>query len=123
MTEADCIIQRLNQMARFLYYRGYGIPALIFSDLSCVSTTDWAPDPLTEVETLLQQGERPLGFIAALRDRRVEPFVEPWQSGGLAALVKLNDMARLRYHHRMLSESEYQENSNNGDSQKTRKTQ
>ncbi len=101
MTEAECIIQRLNEVVRLLYYRGYGVPQLIFSDLSCVSTTDWAPDPLAEVETLLQQGERPLGFIAALRDRRGEPFVEPWQSGDEKALAELRASAHLRYHHRM----------------------
>ena len=101
MKEAECIIQRLNEMARFLYCRGYGIPALIFSDLSYVSTTDWAPDPLTEVETLLQQGERPLGFIAPLRDRRGEPFVEPWLSGDERACAELRASAHLRYQHRM----------------------
>jgi len=123
MNEAGCIIQRLNEVARLLYYRGYGVPQLIFSDLSCVSTTDWAPDPLAEVETLLQQGERPLGFIADLRDRRGEPFVEPWQSGDEKSCAELRASAHLRYYHRILSESQYQEDSNNGDGQKTRKTQ
>jgi len=123
MTEAECIIQKLNRTARYLVRRGYGIAQLVFSDLSFVSVTAWAPDALTEVKMLLRQGERPLGFIARLSERRGQPFVEPWERGDLAALVTLNDMARFWYHHRMLRESEYQEDSNNGDGQKTRKTQ
>ncbi len=101
MTEAECIIQRLNRMTRHLIRRGYGIAQLLFSDLSFVSVTDWAPDPIKEVETLLQAGERPLGFIASLRDRRGEPFVEPWQSGDEKACAKLRASAHLLYHHRM----------------------
>jgi hypothetical protein len=101
MREAECIIQKLNEVARLLYYRGYGIPALIFSDMSCVSTTDWAPDPLTEVETLLQQGERPLGFIARLRELRGQPFVEPWERGDEKICAELRSLAHLLYHHRM----------------------
>lgn len=54
MTEAKCIIQRLNRMTRDLSYRGYGIAQLVFSEWFFVSATDWAPDPIKEVETLLQ---------------------------------------------------------------------
>ncbi len=100
-TEAQPIVNRLKRTARLLDCRGYGIAQLVFSDWSSVSTTDWAPDALTEVETLLKQGERPLGLIAALRDRRGEPFVEPWQSGDEKACTELRSLAHFWYHHRM----------------------
>ncbi len=122
MTEAECIIDRLTNKTRYLWPRGYETVRLLFSDDSFVRAADREPSALAQVEALLRQGERPLGFIARLSERRGQPFVEPWERGDLAALVKLNDMARFWYHHRMLSESEYQENSNNGDNQKTRKT-
>jgi len=101
MTEAECIVYRLRKKTRHLFYRGYGTAQLVFSDLSYVSTTDWAPEPPMEVEALLQAGERPLGFIAPLRDRRGEPFVEPWQSGDEKACAELRALARSRYYHRM----------------------
>jgi hypothetical protein len=101
MTDAECIIQRLNRMTRYLSHRGYGIAQLVFSDSSYVSSTEWEPEPLTRIGTLLQQGERPLGFIAPLRDRRGEPWVEPWQSGDEKTCAELRSLAHLRYHHRM----------------------
>ncbi len=101
MTEAECIIQRLSRMTQHLIRRGYGIAQMVFSDWSYVSATDWVPDPIKEVEPLLLSGERPLGFIAALRDRRGEPFVEPWKTGDEKACSELRSLAHSHYRHRM----------------------
>jgi len=123
MTEAECIIDRLTKKTRQMWPLGYETARLLFTNDDFVRAADREPRAFEEVERLLHQGERPLGFIARLSERRGQPFVEPWERGDLAAFAKLNDMARFWYHHRMLSESEYQENSNNGDGQKTRRTQ
>lgn len=120
---AQFVVQRLTQKTRQMWPLGYETVRLLFTNDCFVRAADREPRVFEEVERLLQQGERPLGFIARLSERRGQPFVESWMSGDEAALVKLNDMARFWYHHRMLSESEYQESSNNGDSQKTWRTQ
>ena len=101
MTEAERIIQRLKWMTRFLWSRGYETVRLVFSDDSFVCAADREPRAFEEVERLLRAGERPLGFIARLSERRGQPFVEPWVSGDEAVLAKLNDTARFWYHHRM----------------------
>ena len=67
MTEPERIFQTLKDMARLLNKRGYGTPYLIFSDASYVRTNHWAPSAFEEIEALLAQGERPIGFIARPR--------------------------------------------------------
>jgi len=101
MTEAECIIYRLTRKTRHLWSRGYETVRLLFSDDSFVRAAGWEPSALHQVTTLLQQGERPLGYIARVSEGRGQPFVEPWVSGDEAVLAKLNDTARYWYHHRM----------------------
>lgn len=99
MTRVDHIVHKLNQVSQQLYSRGYGVPQLIFSDLSSVSTTDW---PLyEEIETLLKAGKQPLGVIAPLRDSRGEPLVVPLQDDNEIARAELSSLAHLWYRHRM----------------------
>ena len=88
------IVRRLTQKTRKLWARGYETVRLLFSDDSFVRAADWEPSALEQVATLLQQGERPIGFIARLSERRGQPFVEPWVSGDEVVLAKLNDTAR-----------------------------
>jgi hypothetical protein len=101
MTKAERIIQRLKWMTRYLWSRGYETVRLLFSDDTFVCATDWEPTAAEEVARLLRAGERPLGFIARLSERRGQPFVEPWLRGDDAVVAKLNDTARFWYHHRM----------------------
>jgi hypothetical protein len=101
MTEAERVIQKLKWMTRHLWSRGYETVRLLLSGDSFVCAGDRNPSALEQVERLLQAGERPLGFVARLSERRGQPFVEPWVSGDEAALAKLNDTARFWYHHRM----------------------
>jgi len=101
MTEAEYIVYRLTKKTQHLWSRGYETVRLVFSDDSFVRAGDWEPSALEEVETLLRAGERPVGFIARLSERRGQPFVEPWVSGDEAVLAKLIDTARFWYHHRM----------------------
>jgi hypothetical protein len=101
MTEAEWIIQKLNRMTRHLWSCRYETVRLLFSDDSFVCAADCEPSALQEVTTLLQQSERPLGYIARLSERRGLPFVQTWVDGDAAALAKLNDTAHFWYHHRM----------------------
>jgi hypothetical protein len=101
MTEAECIVYRLTRKTRHLWSRGYESVRSLFSDDSFACAADREPTALEEVERLLQQCERPLGFIARLSERRGHPFVEPWKSGDEAAPAKLNQKAHFWYHHRM----------------------
>jgi hypothetical protein len=120
---AQFIVRSLTKKTRQMWPLGYETVRLLFTNDDFVRAADWGPKAFEEVERLLRLGERPLGFIARMSERRVQPFVESWVGGDAAAIAKLNEKARFWYHHRMLSESEYQENSNNGDGQKTRKPQ
>lgn len=101
MTEAECIVDRLKRKTRHLWSRGYESARLLFSDGSYVRAADWQPTALEEVATLLQQGERPLGFVARWSERRGQPFVETWVSGDEAARAVLNRAAHFWYHHRI----------------------
>lgn len=101
MPEAECIVERLKNKTRRLWTRGYESARLLFSGGSYVCAGDWDPSAVEEVTTLLQEGERPIGFVARWRERRGQPFVEPWVSGDEAALNELNRMAHYWYHHRM----------------------
>jgi len=100
-TEAQPIVNRLRRTARLLDCRGYGNAVLVFSEGSFVYPVYFDSEPIEQVDTLLLAGERPMGIVAPLRDRKGEPYIEPWQSGDEAALAKLNDKARFWYHHRM----------------------
>ena len=42
-----------------------------------VRAADREPRAFEEIERLLQQGERPLGYIARLSEGRGQPFVQP----------------------------------------------
>jgi hypothetical protein len=101
MTEAECILCRLTRKTRYMWSCGYETVRLLFSDESCVRAADREPSAIEAIETLLQQGERPLGFIARLSEGRGQPFVELWDGGDETVLAKLNDTARSWYHHRM----------------------
>jgi hypothetical protein len=101
MTEAKYIIQRLTRKTRKMWPLGYETVRLLFTNDDFVLATDREPRAYEEVERLLQQGERPLGFIARLSERRGKPFIQPWLAGDESALGTLNDMARYWYHHRM----------------------
>lgn len=105
MTEAERIINTLRGTTRHLSSRGYGVAQLVFADGSFVSTTDWEPDPLTEVQALLQQGEEPLGFIAPLREQFGAPFVRTWWNGDERARVELRLLASSLYKHRMCEDT------------------
>ncbi len=98
---AQLIVQRLTKMTRQMWLLGYETVRLLFTNDCFVRATDREPRVFEEVERLLQQGERPLGFIARLSERRGQPFVEPWMSGDEAALAELNQVAHFWYHHRM----------------------
>jgi len=101
MTEAESIVERLKKKTRTLWSRGYETARLLFSSGSYVRATDREPTALEEVAMLLQQGERPLGFIARWSERRGQPFMETWVDGEGAALTELNRAAYFWYHHRM----------------------
>lgn len=73
----------------------------MFSEGSFVYPVDFDPEPIEQVDTLLLAGERPMGIVAPLRERKGEPYIEPWQSGDEKALAELRASAHLRYHHRM----------------------
>jgi hypothetical protein len=98
---AQIIVRRLTQKTRQMWPLGYETVRLLFTNDYFVRAADREPRVFEEVERLLQQGERPLGFIARLSERRGQPFVQTWVSGDAVALAKLNDMARRWYHHRM----------------------
>jgi hypothetical protein len=98
---AQFIVRRLTQKTRQMWSLGYETVRLLFTNDCFVRATDREPRVFEEVERLLQQGERPLGFIARLSERRGQPFVESWVSADEEALAKLNDVARFWYHHRM----------------------
>ncbi len=95
------IVRRLTQKTRQRWPLGYETVRLLFTNDHFVCATDREPRVFEEVERLLQQGERPLGYIARLREGPGKPFVEPCVSGDEAVLAKLNDTARYWYHHRM----------------------
>lgn len=101
MTEAESIVYRLRTKTRHLWSQGYETVRLLFSGDSYVRAADWEPTAREEVETLLQQGERPLGFVARLSERRGQPFAEPWKPGDEAAFAELNQLSQYWYHHRM----------------------
>jgi hypothetical protein len=101
MTEAEYIVYRLTKKTRHLWARGYESVRLLISDDSFVRAGDWEPSALEQLEKLLRAGQRPLGFVARLSERRGQPFVEPWVSADEAALAKLKDAAQFWYHHRM----------------------
>jgi hypothetical protein len=101
MNRAKLINQKLREVAKFLYYRGYGTPQLIFSDGSFVATTDWDPDALIEIASLLRRGERPLGFIAPLRKCFGAPFIRAWESADEEARAELASTAYRWYGHRI----------------------
>jgi hypothetical protein len=98
---AQFVVQRLTKKTRQLWPMGYETVRLLFTNDCFVRATDREPRVFEEVERLLQQRERPLGFIARLSVRRGQPFVESWVSGDEEALAKVNDVARFWYHHRM----------------------
>lgn len=98
---AQFIIQKLTQKTRQLWPLGYETVRLLFTNDDFVRAADREPRAFEEVERLLRQGEQPLGFVARRSERRGQPFVEPWVRGDEAALVRLNEMARFWYHHRM----------------------
>jgi hypothetical protein len=95
--KADGILRELIKVARNVSRRGYGTAQLIFSDWSFVSLTD--SGLLGEVEALFRAGEKPLGFVAPDRDRKRNPFVEPWELGDRAALAELRYLAHSIYGH------------------------
>ena len=95
--KADGILRELNKMARKAFRLGYGTTELLFSDWSLVSRTEW--DAISRIEALLRAGHQPLGFIAPDRDRKRNPFVEPWETGDLAALAQLAYLAWSVYWH------------------------
>ena len=102
MKEAETMNRRFTTISKSIIQAGYCTPHLIFSDLSEVSTADWAPGPETEIAQLLRCGERPLGFIARPEAGFGRPLVRLWQVGDKEALAELLALARLRYRHRML---------------------
>lgn len=95
--KAEGIVRELIKIARILSRRGYGITQLIFSDGYFVSLTD--PGVINEVEVLLRAGHKPQGFVAPDRDRKRNPFVEPWEMGDKAALAELLRLAHSTYWH------------------------
>jgi hypothetical protein len=103
-TNADSIVRELTKMARILFRRGYGTTQLIFSDWSFVSRTD--SGLISEVEALLRAGYKPLGFIAPDRDRKRNPFVEPWDMFDNVALSELRDLAHSTYWHLLPARNE-----------------
>lgn len=58
---AERIVRELIMMARSLRKSSFGRPQLVFSDGSFIGTTVWGPNATTRVQTLLAQGEQPLG--------------------------------------------------------------
>jgi hypothetical protein len=103
-TNADSIVRELTKRARILFRRGYGTTQLIFSDRSFVSRTD--SGLISEVEALLRAGYKPLGFIAPDRDRKRNPFVEPWDMFDNVALSELRDLAHSTYWHLLPARNE-----------------
>jgi hypothetical protein len=95
--KAERIRRELIKVARRALRCGYGTTQLIFSDWSFVSLTD--SGLIGELEALLRAGHKPLGFIAADRDRKRNPFVEPWEMGDSAAVVQLTYLAHSIYSH------------------------
>jgi hypothetical protein len=100
-TEAQPIVNRLRRTARLLDCRGYGNAVLLFSDGTFVHPVDFDPEPIEQVDTLLLAGERPMGILAPLRDRKGEPYIEPWQSDDDAVWAQLHSWAQFHWHHRM----------------------
>jgi len=94
---AQAILGELTKMARMLSRRGYGTVELIFPDGSFVSRTD--SGLISAVEALLRSRHKSLGFIAPDRDRKRNPFVEPWDLFDNAALAELRDLAHSTYCH------------------------
>jgi hypothetical protein len=100
-TEAQPIVNRLRRTARLLDCRGYGNAVLLFSDGTFVHPVDFDPEPIEQVDTLLLAGERPMGILAPLRDRKGEPYIEPWQSDDNEVWAQLHSWAQFHWHHRM----------------------
>jgi hypothetical protein len=98
---AESIVRELIKMARTASRRGYGTTQLIFSDWSFVSLTD--SGVIGEVEELLRNGHKPLGFIAPDRNRERAPFVEQWEMGNGAAIAELRYLAHSIYWHLLLA--------------------
>jgi|SRR5580698_4065061 hypothetical protein len=98
---AQIIVRRLTQKTRQMWPLGYETVRLLFTNDCFVRAADREPRVFEEVERLLEQGERPLGFIARLSERRGQPFVQTWVSDDAVALAKLDDRAHFWYHHRM----------------------
>ena len=94
---AEAIMRELIKVARNMSRRGYGTMQLIFSDWSFVSLTD--SGLIGEVGALLRSRHKPLGFIAPDRDRKRNPFVQPWELGDKAALAELRHLAHLLFWH------------------------
>jgi hypothetical protein len=92
---AEGIVRELTKMARMLFRRGYGTTTLLFSDGSYVNLTD----SVGRVEALLRAHHEPLGFIAADRDRKRNPFIESWKMGNNTALAELRNVAHSIYWH------------------------
>ena len=104
MTDQKLISQRAKDIVRELIKTArrssrlrYGTTHLIFSDCYFVSLTD--AGVLGEVEELLRTGRQPLGFIAADRDRKRNPFIEAWERGDDAALAELGSLAHSIFWH------------------------
>jgi hypothetical protein len=100
-TEAQPIVNRLNRTARLLDCRGYGNAVLQFSDGSFVRPVDFDPEPIEQVETLLDAGDRPIGIVAPLRDCKGAPYIEPWYDDDEDARSQLYCWAKFHWHHRM----------------------
>jgi len=90
-------VRELIKKARRLSRLGYGTTHLIFSDCYFVSLTD--AGVIGEVEELLRTGHQPLGFIAADRYRKSNPFIEAWEGGDDAALAELGSLAHSIFWH------------------------
>jgi len=95
--KAEGIVRELIKVSRNLSRRCYGTTQLIFSDWSFISLTD--SGLIGEVEELLRAGHKPLGFIAADRYRKRNPFIEAWERGDDAALAQLGSLAHSMFWH------------------------